>query len=164
MPDIPLTLPANRATEPAFTQTAVPARHVVTADPNAGSPTTRAETFTQFEAFLLQHTLESVLPKDTTTVYGQGLAGQMWRSMLAEKFAAEIARSGGLGIASAIAEAQPAGASRLAAPGPAAPPTALTTPFAAAPTDPGRSTHVAAENAPVGAASPEGPETRALEP
>ena len=165
MPDKPLTLPVNRAQEPALAQTAAAGRRLVTADSGASSAAARVEAFTQFEAFLLQHTLESVLPKDTTTVYGKGLAGQMWRSMLAEKLAGEIARSGGLGIAHTVAVARPDGADKLATTGPAPPPTAITTPSAAVGTDAGWSTHVAAQTAGhVEAASREGSEIGAFEP
>jgi hypothetical protein len=40
-----------------------------------------------------------LLPKDTGEVFGQGMAGGMWRSMLAEQVSMQIAKSGKLGLA-----------------------------------------------------------------
>jgi len=40
-----------------------------------------------------------MLPKDSSNVFGQGTAGDMWRSMLAEQVAQQIAKSGALGLA-----------------------------------------------------------------
>jgi len=40
-----------------------------------------------------------MLPKDTEGVYGKGLAGDMWKSQLAEKLADVMAERGGIGIA-----------------------------------------------------------------
>jgi flagellar protein FlgJ len=57
----------------------------------------------QFEALLLQNMIEAMLPKDTEALMGSGTAGNIWKSMLAEKIAAEIARTGTLGIAKQLA-------------------------------------------------------------
>src|SRR5579871_4285537 len=38
------------------------------------------------------------VPKDTGSVYGQGYAGDMWRSMLSEQVSRQIAKSGTLGL------------------------------------------------------------------
>ena len=59
--------------------------------------------YVQFEAMLLQTMIESMMPEDAEAVYGSGTAGSVWKSMLAEKVAAEIARTGTLGIAKLIA-------------------------------------------------------------
>lgn len=59
--------------------------------------------YVQFEAMLLQTMIESMMPEDAEAVYGSGTAGKVWKSMLAEKVAAEIARTGTLGIAKQIA-------------------------------------------------------------
>ena len=40
-----------------------------------------------------------MLPKDTEGVYGKGLAGDMWKSQLAEHIADVMAERGGIGIA-----------------------------------------------------------------
>jgi flagellar protein FlgJ len=43
------------------------------------------------------------MPRDSEAMFGSGTAGMIWKSMLAEKVAAEIARTGTLGIAKQIA-------------------------------------------------------------
>ena len=40
-----------------------------------------------------------MLPKNAESVFGSGTAGGIWKSMLAEKLADQISRSGGIGIA-----------------------------------------------------------------
>jgi flagellar protein FlgJ len=54
---------------------------------------------TQFEAMMLNSFVGELLPKDTGDVFGQGMAGDMWRSMLAEQVSMQIAKSGKLGLA-----------------------------------------------------------------
>jgi peptidoglycan hydrolase FlgJ len=53
----------------------------------------------QFEAFVLQEFVSAILPKEAGSVYGNGLSGEMWQSMFAEKIAAQMAERGGIGIA-----------------------------------------------------------------
>lgn len=65
-----------------------------------------AEVYTQFEAVLLQNMVEEMMPKDSEAMFGSGTAGNMWKSMLAEKIAEQIAKSGALGIAEQIAAGQ----------------------------------------------------------
>lgn len=57
----------------------------------------------KFEAFFLQNAVESMLPKNAENVFGSGTAGDVWRSMLAEQIAAEIARGMKFGIAEQLA-------------------------------------------------------------
>jgi flagellar protein FlgJ len=54
---------------------------------------------TQFEAMMLNSFISELLPKNTGEVFGQGVAGDMWRSMLAEQVSTQIAKSGRLGLA-----------------------------------------------------------------
>jgi peptidoglycan hydrolase FlgJ len=54
---------------------------------------------TQFEAMMLNSFVSEMLPKDTGEVFGQGMSGDMWRSMLAEQVSTQIAKSGKLGLA-----------------------------------------------------------------
>jgi flagellar protein FlgJ len=54
---------------------------------------------TQFEAMMLNSFVSEMLPKDTGEVFGQGTAGDMWRSMLADQVSTQIAKSGKLGLA-----------------------------------------------------------------
>lgn len=71
----------------------------VAALPKATAPTMPAKgPAEQFEAFVLQNFVESMLPSQGDSVYGAGLAGDMWKSMLAEQIAMTMARDGGVGI------------------------------------------------------------------
>jgi Rod binding domain-containing protein len=63
-----------------------------------------AEAYKKFEAYMLQTFVESMLPKDAPNVFGSGPAGNIWRSMLAEHLANEIARGTSFGIAEQIAK------------------------------------------------------------
>lgn len=56
----------------------------------------------QFEAYVLQNFVQSMLPADNESVYGKGLAGDMWKSMLAEQIASTMAHDGGVGIANRL--------------------------------------------------------------
>ena len=58
--------------------------------------------YQQFEAFVLQTFIQSMLPKEAEHVFGDGLAGGYWSSMLAEQIAGQLAKAGGIGIAAAI--------------------------------------------------------------
>jgi peptidoglycan hydrolase FlgJ len=60
--------------------------------------------FAQFEALVLQTFIQSMLPKDAESVYGKGLSGDMWQSMLAEKIAEQVTQRGGIGIAARLAQ------------------------------------------------------------
>ena len=69
----------------------------------------------QFEAFVLQSFVESMLPQGASAVFGKGNAGSIWRSMLAEQLGAQLAKSGGVGIARMIDAAHPGAANPEAA-------------------------------------------------
>jgi flagellar protein FlgJ len=58
--------------------------------------------FKRFEAMVLQTFIQNMLPKDTEGVYGKGLAGDMWKSQLAERLADLMAERGGIGIAKSM--------------------------------------------------------------
>jgi hypothetical protein len=91
----------------AGTPGAPSAPHVAMAHANAakasGGDDKKTEVYTQFESVLLQNMVEAMMPEDSQAMFGTGTAGSMWKSMLAEKIAAEIARSGTIGIAKQIA-------------------------------------------------------------
>jgi Rod binding domain-containing protein len=55
------------------------------------------------DAIVLHSFVQSMRPKNATTVFGKGSAGEFWRSMLAEKMGDELARSGQVGIARRLA-------------------------------------------------------------
>jgi len=56
------------------------------------------ETYRKFEAMVLQNFIKTMLP-DSDEVYGKGSSGEIWKGMMAEQIASEIAREGGIGIA-----------------------------------------------------------------
>jgi hypothetical protein len=61
-----------------------------------------ATKFKRFEAMVLTTFIQNMLPKDTENVYGKGLAGDMWKSQLAEHIADVMADRGGIGIARSL--------------------------------------------------------------
>jgi flagellar protein FlgJ len=62
-----------------------------------------AKAMQKFEAYFLQTAVEQMLPKDAENVFGSGLAGDVWKSMIAEQIAAEMAKSAKFGIAERLA-------------------------------------------------------------
>jgi peptidoglycan hydrolase FlgJ len=75
----------------------------------ASSKTAKAEV--DFEAVLLNNFVSEMLPKESTATFGQGMAGDMWKSMLADQVSRQIAKSGALGIARRLFAAHPLDAS-----------------------------------------------------
>jgi hypothetical protein len=67
------------------------------------------EVYRKFEAFILQTFVETMLPKDSEELFGKGMAGGVWKSMLAEQLGAQLAKGKGIGIARQLAAAHPAG-------------------------------------------------------
>ena len=63
----------------------------------AGAPDKGARVKLDFEATMLSSFVGEILPKDAS-VFGAGSAGEMWRSMLSEQIARELAKSGALGL------------------------------------------------------------------
>jgi len=62
----------------------------------------RTDAIQQFDSFFLQMTLEEAMPKHSSSYFGQGFSGDAMRSMLIDRVAAEIAKSGSLGILEAV--------------------------------------------------------------
>jgi len=71
---------------------------------NAGSETaSKAKSPGEdFEAMILTQFVETMLPDNAEMVFGKGSAGEIWKSMLAEQVATQLAASGGVGIADMI--------------------------------------------------------------
>jgi len=63
------------------------------------SPAKTADAPQQFEAFVLQSFIEEMMPKNADSVFGGGLSGGYWKSMLSEKLAEVMAQQGDIGIA-----------------------------------------------------------------
>jgi len=83
-----LTSHAQRAIAPAADQAAS----------KLGRPSTAQSAKTEFQALVLTSMVESMLPKDAEHVFGSGTAGSIWRSMMAEKIAAQLAERDVLGL------------------------------------------------------------------
>jgi peptidoglycan hydrolase FlgJ len=77
---------------------ASPARSAV-----AGQARKQPDAFAQLEAFVLQSFIQTMLPKNSQNFFGKGTAGEVWKSMLAEKLGAQIASSNQLGLAKRLA-------------------------------------------------------------
>ncbi|GAB4543404.1 MAG: rod-binding protein [Roseibium sp.] len=58
----------------------------------------------KFEAMILTQFVETMLPDDAEMVFGKGASGEIWKSMLAEQVATQLAASGGVGIADLISD------------------------------------------------------------
>ncbi|MBC8128984.1 MAG: rod-binding protein [Rhizobiaceae bacterium] len=58
----------------------------------------------QFESFVLRSFVETMLPDENTSFFGTGTAGNIWKSMLAERIGEEMARDGGIGIADLLSK------------------------------------------------------------
>lgn len=63
----------------------------------------KAKAYQQFEASILRNFVEEMLPKTAENVYGEGTAGNIWRSMQADFMSQELAKTGGIGIAATLA-------------------------------------------------------------
>jgi flagellar protein FlgJ len=61
-----------------------------------------------FEAVALTNFVEAMMPKQASAVFGAGTAGDVWKSMMAQQIAAELAHAGGIGIADHLKAAHPA--------------------------------------------------------
>ena len=70
-----------------------------------------------FEAYILQTFVESMLPKDAENTYGKGNAGSIWKSMLAEQIGGQLSKAGGIGIAERLLNARKHGSPAAAAHG-----------------------------------------------
>lgn len=71
----------------------------------AADPVQETDTFRKFEAVVLQTFVQAMLPQEAQAVYGEGFAGDMWKSMMVTQLADALAARGGIGIASSLAAA-----------------------------------------------------------
>jgi Rod binding domain-containing protein len=93
-----LTKRAGGAPAP-FSVSEAPTLSRMTADK---AETGDATKYKRFEAMVLQTFIQNMLPKDAEGVYGKGLAGDMWKSQMAEHIADVMAERGGIGIAKSM--------------------------------------------------------------
>jgi flagellar protein FlgJ len=85
----------------------LPNARAALADREAAASGKAAKAQVGFEAMLLNSFVKEMMPKDATATFGQGLAGDMWKSMMADQIANQIAKSGTLGIARRLFAAHP---------------------------------------------------------
>ena len=76
-------------------------------DVNSAASAKAAKAQVDFEAMLLNGFVNEMMPKDAESAYGGGMAGDMWKSMLADQMSHQIAKSGQLGIARRLFAAHP---------------------------------------------------------
>jgi hypothetical protein len=67
--------------------------------PHAQKPVDAAQ---KFEAFVLQTFIQEMMPETPESVFGSGISGDFWKSMMSEKIAEQVAARGGLGLADTI--------------------------------------------------------------
>ena len=71
----------------------------------ASSKTQTVET--DFDASILSSFVKELLPKNTEDVFGSGNTGEIWKSMLGDQIARQIAKSGELGISKRLFATHP---------------------------------------------------------
>lgn len=109
--DTPVALPME-GRSPLAASSSLALRNATALSGTSGSAT--PEAYRRFEAMVLSSFVEAILPEANGALFGAGTAGQVWRSMLAERIAGEVARSGGVGLAERIASASPAAGAAVA--------------------------------------------------
>lgn len=77
-----------------------PAAETIGANSARAAEPGRVSAKQQFEAFFLQSMLGHMMPDERNAMFGTGSAGRMWRSLLVEQIAAQIAQSGRLELLS----------------------------------------------------------------
>ncbi len=73
-----------------------PAKAEASRASHVGKPADAAQ---KFEAFVLQTFIQEMMPKEAESVYGSGISGDFWKSMMSEKIAEQVAERGSIGIA-----------------------------------------------------------------
>ena len=61
-----------------------------------------AEAYRKFESLVLGGFIQTMLPDETQSVYGGGLSGDMWKSILAQHLGDAVSERGGIGIANRL--------------------------------------------------------------
>ncbi|RCL02553.1 MAG: Flagellar rod assembly protein FlgJ [Candidatus Tokpelaia sp. JSC188] len=73
---------------------------------NAKEETRSIQAYQKFEAFMLQTMIQNMFTIDTPSVFGKGLGGEFWKSMLVETISREMVASGGIGVANMLENRQ----------------------------------------------------------
>jgi peptidoglycan hydrolase FlgJ len=60
------------------------------------------EAYRKFEAVVLSTFMQSMMPKEAGAVYGEGLSGDMWKSLMSQQLGTAVADAGGIGIANRL--------------------------------------------------------------
>ena len=63
------------------------------------SPDETVKAYKGLEQLVLKNLVETLLPKNSSVLFGSSTAGEIWRSMLADQLASEIGKSVALGTA-----------------------------------------------------------------
>ena len=71
-------------------------------DANKSTDETSPKSYVDFEAMVLQTFVQTMLPKEAEDVYGKGMAGDMWKSMMSQQLGTVMAERGGIGIADSL--------------------------------------------------------------
>ena len=87
----------QRIAQSAATAESFAAEPAASSAPPSGDKADSA--FQQFEAMVLGTFFQSMLPEDSSAVYGEGLSGEMWKSILAQHLGEAVSQRGGIGIA-----------------------------------------------------------------
>ncbi len=58
-----------------------------------------ANPYEQFEAVMLKSFFEAMLPVSANSVFGSGLAGDIWKSMFAQSLGTAVAHTKSVGVA-----------------------------------------------------------------
>ena len=67
-------------------------------------PAKAAAAYQSFEAMTLSTLIEASMPNDASDVFGSGTAGSVWKSMLAQQLGVQMAKAGGIGLATQLAK------------------------------------------------------------
>ena len=113
--DIDFSSVLDARSKPVLTQPALPAVHAAEISRGHAMRSAPGSPYTKFEAVVLQNFLQDVLPK-SSDLFGDAFSADAYRSMLAEQVAAQVAKSGRLGIAASIERKEAALHPRAAAP------------------------------------------------
>ncbi|MBO6718596.1 MAG: rod-binding protein [Rhizobiaceae bacterium] len=76
--------------------------HLPANEPAGAAQAADAEPYRKFESLVLGSFIQTMLPEETDSVYGGGLSGDMWKSILAQHLGDAVAERGGIGIANRL--------------------------------------------------------------